>query len=41
MIYFDKLKPSCADAGVSYEDRVARKKEEVGSLVSADAQPIH
>merc|ERR1719287_394837 len=28
LAYFDKLKPSCVDAGVSYEDRVARRKEE-------------
>merc|ERR550514_2556016 len=27
LAYFDKLKPSCVDAGVSYEDRVARRKE--------------
>merc|ERR1719271_1865292 len=26
--YYDKLKPSCVDAGVSYDDRVARRKEE-------------
>merc|ERR1719152_133715 len=26
MAYYDKLKPSCVDAGVSYEDRVARRK---------------
>merc|ERR1719235_512725 len=25
--YYDKLKPSCVDAGESYEDRVARRKE--------------
>merc|ERR1719456_1431201 len=25
--YYDKLKPSCVDSGVSYEDRVARRKE--------------
>merc|ERR1712100_952563 len=25
LAYFDKLKPSCVDAGVSYEDRVARR----------------
>jgi len=30
--YFDKLKPSCVDAGVSYEDRVARRKSEIESL---------
>merc|ERR1719271_861861 len=28
LAYFDKLKPSCVDAGVSYEDRVGRRKEE-------------
>merc|ERR1719238_1410846 len=28
MEYYDKLKPTCVDAGVSYEDRVARRKEE-------------
>merc|ERR1719375_1161653 len=29
--YYEKLKPSCVDAGVSYEDRVARRKEEIES----------
>ena len=29
------LKPSCVDAGVSYEDRVARRKEEIASLEEA------
>jgi len=33
--YFDKLKPSCVDAGVSYEDRVSRRKEEIESLQEA------
>jgi len=33
--YFEKLKPSCVDAGVSYEDRVARRKEEIESLQNA------
>jgi len=33
--YFDKLKPSCVDAGVSYDDRVARRKEEIESLQEA------
>jgi len=33
--YFDKLKPSCIEAGVSYEDRVARRKEEIESLQNA------
>lgn len=32
LAYFDKLKPSCVDSGVSYEDRVARRKEEIQSL---------
>merc|ERR1719321_323141 len=33
--YYDKLKPSCIDTGVSYEDRVARRKEEIDSLREA------
>merc|ERR1719379_1796973 len=35
MEYFDKLKPTCVDDGTSYEDRVARRKEEVESLQEA------
>jgi len=35
MEYFAKLKPSCIDAGESYEDRVARRKEEIESLQQA------
>jgi len=35
LAYFDKLKPSCVDAGVSYEDRVSRRQEEVESLQEA------
>jgi len=35
LAYFDKLKPSCIDAGVSYDDRVARRKEEIESLQEA------
>jgi hypothetical protein len=35
LAYFDKLKPSCIDAGVSYEGRVARRKEEIESLQEA------
>merc|ERR1719440_1990232 len=31
LAYYEKLKPSCVDAGVSYEDRVARRKEEIES----------
>jgi len=33
--YYDKLKPSCVDSGTSYEDRVARRKEEIESLQEA------
>jgi len=35
LAYYEKLKPSCVDAGVSYEDRVMRRKEEVESLQEA------
>merc|ERR1719282_1425801 len=35
LAYFDKLKPSCVDAGVSYGERVARRKEEIESLQEA------
>uniref|UniRef100_A0A7S1Q7J3 Uncharacterized protein n=1 Tax=Alexandrium catenella TaxID=2925 RepID=A0A7S1Q7J3_ALECA len=35
LAYFDKLKPSCVDAGVSYDDRVARRKAEIESLQEA------
>merc|ERR1719198_1396036 len=35
LAYFDKLKPSCIETGVSYEDRVARRKEEIESLQEA------
>jgi chromosome segregation ATPase len=33
--YFDKLKPTCIEVGVSYDDRVARRKEEIASLQEA------
>lgn len=33
--YFDKLKPSCVNAGVTYEDRVKRRQEELESLQEA------
>ena len=33
--YFEKLKPSCMEAGESYADRVARRKEEIESLQEA------
>merc|ERR1719230_1082647 len=35
LAYYDKLKPSCVDSGVSYEDRVGRRKEEIESLQEA------
>merc|ERR1719248_537401 len=35
LAYFDKLKPSCVEVGVSFEDRVARRKEEIASLQQA------
>merc|ERR1712241_1407316 len=35
LAYFDKLKPSCVEAGVSYEDRVARREAEIQSLKEA------
>jgi len=35
LMYYDKLKPSCIETGVSYEDRVARRKEEIESLKTA------
>jgi hypothetical protein len=33
--YFEKLKPSCLDAGMSFEERVARRQEEIQSLQEA------
>jgi chromosome segregation ATPase len=33
--YYDKLKPACVGAGDSYEDRVAKRKEEIESLQEA------
>merc|ERR1719455_19913 len=35
LAYYEKLKPDCIDAGVSYEERVARRKEEIESLQEA------
>merc|ERR1719181_744881 len=35
LAYFDKLKPTCINTGMSYEERVARRKEEVESLQQA------
>jgi len=33
--YFDSIKPRCVNPGVSYEDRVARRQEEIESLQEA------
>jgi len=35
LAYFDKLKPSCVGEAESFEDRVARRKEEIESLQEA------
>jgi len=35
MEYYEKLKPSCVDAGQSYEERVAQREEELESLNDA------
>merc|ERR1719450_888877 len=35
LAYYDKLKPSCINADVSYEDRVAQREEELESLQNA------
>jgi len=35
MAYFAKLKPTCVETGVSFEDRVARREEEMESLKTA------
>merc|ERR1719399_138632 len=35
MDYYEKLKPSCVEVAVSYEDRVAARKEEIGDLQEA------
>jgi hypothetical protein len=33
--YYEKLEPSCVDSGISYEDRVKRREEEIQSLKEA------
>jgi len=33
--YYEKLKPSCVDSGVTYEERVRRRQEEIQSLQDA------
>jgi len=35
LAYYEKLKPSCVGAGDNYEDRVAKRKEEIESLQEA------
>jgi chromosome segregation ATPase len=35
LAYYDKLKPSCVDSGVSYEERVQRREAEIQSLQEA------
>merc|ERR1719453_313325 len=35
MVYYDKLKPSCQDATVTYDDRVGQREEEIASLKEA------
>jgi len=35
MDYYDKLKPSCLDSGMSYADRKQRREEEIDSLKEA------
>merc|ERR1719436_915373 len=33
--YFEKLKPSCINSGVKFEDRVGRREQEIESLKEA------
>lgn len=33
--YYEKLKPSCVDSGATYEERVAKREEEIQSLKEA------
>jgi hypothetical protein len=35
MVYYDKLKPSCQDATVTYDDRTSQREEEIASLKEA------
>merc|ERR1719263_818047 len=35
LAYYDKLKPSCVDSGVTYDERVAKREEEIESLREA------
>jgi len=33
--YYEKLKPTCVDSGITYEERVKRREEEIVSLQEA------
>merc|ERR1712151_531852 len=33
--YYEKLKPTCVDSGITYEERVKRREEEMQSLKEA------
>lgn len=33
--YYEKLKPTCVDSGITYEERVKRREEEIQSLQEA------
>merc|ERR1719379_1335718 len=35
MAYYEKLKPTCVDTGMSFEERVQARKEEIQSLKEA------
>jgi phage shock protein A len=35
LVYYEKLKPSCQDATVTYDDRVSKREEEIKSLKQA------
>merc|ERR1719473_1023690 len=35
LAYYEKLKPACVDEGISYEERVQMRKEEIQSLKEA------
>merc|ERR1719352_1441074 len=35
LFYYEKIKPQCVDAGVSYEERVAKRQAEIESLKTA------
>jgi len=35
LVYFDKLKPTCVDSGITYEERVKRREAEMQSLQEA------